>query len=148
MPFHPARGEARGQKSNELLEQATIECNPLPHRLHLRCCPRHVGLFNNGPHTLAFTKPQNQPHQLLIRHSEIENGNARLKKEIDHLRKERTTANEVHAQFEGSIHNIRGEISSLMAQASAINDHREELIKTKEVKLCRSERAGGHRGQT
>lgn len=57
-----------------------------------------------------------------------------MKKEIDHLRKERTTANEVHAQFEASIHNIRGEISSLMAQASAINDHREELVKTKEVK--------------
>lgn len=61
------------------------------------------------------------------------NGNARLKEEINHLRKERTTANEVHAQFEASIHQIRGEISSLMAHASAINDHREELIKTKEV---------------
>lgn len=70
----------------------------------------------------------------MVRHSEIVNGNARLKKEIDHLRKERTTANEVHAQFEASIHQIRGEISGLMAQASAINDHREELVKTKEVR--------------
>eukprot|EP00752_Nemacystus_decipiens_P006896 g6194.t1 len=78
---------------------------------------------------------------LLIRHSEIENGNARLKKEIDHLRKERTTANEVHAQFEASIHNIRGEISSLMAQASAINDHREELVKTKEDILAQNREA-------
>ncbi|CAN0543340.1 unnamed protein product, partial [Ectocarpus sp. 8 AP-2014] len=60
-----------------------------------------------------------------MRHSEIMNGNARLKEEINHLRKERTTANEVHAQFEASIHQIRGEISSLMAHASAINDHRE-----------------------
>lgn len=72
--------------------------------------------------------------QLMVRHSEIVNGNAHLKKEIDHLRKERTTANEVHAQFEASIHQIRGEISGLMAQASAINDHREELVKTKEVR--------------
>ena len=70
----------------------------------------------------------------MVRHSEIVNGNAHLKKEIDHLRKERTTANEVHAQFEASIHQIRGEISGLMAQASAINDHREELVKTKEVR--------------
>ncbi len=72
--------------------------------------------------------------QLMVRHSEIVNGNARLKKEIDHLRKERTTANEVHAQFEASIQQVRGEISGLMAQASAINDHREELVKAKEVR--------------
>lgn len=72
--------------------------------------------------------------QLLIRHSEIVNGNARLKEELNHLRKERTTANEVHAQFETNIHHLRGEISSLMAKASAINDHREELVKAKEVK--------------
>ena len=71
--------------------------------------------------------------QLLIRHSETVNGNARLKQKINHLRKERTTTNEVHASYEASIHQVRGEISSLMAQASAINDHREELVKTREV---------------
>lgn len=72
--------------------------------------------------------------QLLIRHSETINGNARLKEKINHLRKERTTTNEVHAQYEAGIHQIRGDISNLMVQASAINDHREELTKTKEVR--------------
>lgn len=81
---------------------------------------------NDRTHSIAQKK-------LLIRHSEIVNENARFKNEINHLRKERTTANEVHAQFEASIHQVRGEISSLMAQASAINDHREELVKAKEV---------------
>lgn len=95
------------------------------------CFPPSVpfmSLDNNKPLNIS-----NRKLQLLIRNSEIVNGNARFKSEIDHLRKERTTANEVHAQFEASIHQIRGEISSLMAQASAINDHREELVKTKEV---------------
>ncbi|CAM9427033.1 unnamed protein product [Ectocarpus fasciculatus] len=83
----------------------------------------------------------NKASKLLMRHSEIMNGNARLKEEINHLRKERTTANEVHAQFEASIHQIRGEISSLMAHASAINDHREELVKTKEDILAQNREA-------
>lgn len=71
--------------------------------------------------------------QLLVRHSEIVNGNAELKKEINHLRKERTTTNDVHTQLEAGIHQTRGEISALMMQASAIHEHREELVKNKEV---------------
>lgn len=71
--------------------------------------------------------------QLLVRHSEIVNSNAHLKAEINHLRKERRTTNEVHAQLEASIHQIRADITGLMMQASAINDHREEVLKNKEV---------------
>ncbi|CAM9560763.1 unnamed protein product, partial [Hapterophycus canaliculatus] len=84
---------------------------------------------------------QQSATSLLIRHSEIVNGNAHLKEEINHLRKERTTANEVHAQFEVNIHQLRGEISSLMAQASAINDHREELVKSQEDLLAQNREA-------
>ncbi|CAM9168036.1 unnamed protein product [Sphacelaria rigidula] len=76
--------------------------------------------------------------RLLIRHSEIVNGNAQLKSEINHLRKERTTANEVHAQLEASIHQVRGEISALMMQASAVHEHREELVKNKEDLLLQN----------
>lgn len=77
--------------------------------------------------------------QLLVRHSEIVRGNAQLKNEINHLRKERISTNEVHAQFEASIHQVRAEISVLMVQASTIHEHREELVKSKEVRMsvCR-----------
>lgn len=84
-----------------------------------------------------LTIPNRKTHtkQLLIRHSETVNGNAELKQKINHLRKERTTTNEVHASYEASILQLRGDITSLMAQASAVNDHREELVKTREVTL-------------
>lgn len=97
-------------------------------------CHVAVGIFFCA---VASPLRKNAP-QLLVRHSEIVNGNARLKGDINHLRKERTTTNEVHAQLEGGIHQVRGEIAALMTQASAMNDHREEMVKTKEV------RRGGH----
>lgn len=71
----------------------------------------------------------------MIRHSDLLNANEALKGQINHLRKDRTTANDVHAQFEAGIQQVRAEISKLMAQASLAHERREELVKAKDVRI-------------
>ncbi|CAM9110440.1 unnamed protein product, partial [Discosporangium mesarthrocarpum] len=82
-------------------------------------------------------------NKLMIRQSEIENGSCKIKEDINHMRKERTTTNQVHSQYEAEIHEVRAQISSLMAHASSLNEQREELLKAAEDIITQNKEDNG-----
>jgi coiled-coil domain-containing protein 63/114 len=75
-------------------------------------------------------------NKLLVRHSEIVNGNANLKEAICHMRKQRMTTDDVHRQYETEILEVRRRIAASMEQAALLTEERERLTKERDDVLA------------
>ncbi|KAG5189394.1 hypothetical protein JKP88DRAFT_176987 [Tribonema minus] len=74
-------------------------------------------------------------NKLLVRHSEVVNGNSELREEICHMRKQRITTDDVRRQYETDIVDVRRNIASYLERAEQVTEERERIVKEKEELL-------------
>jgi chromosome segregation ATPase len=81
--------------------------------------------------------------KLKVRHSEVENASAEMKRRIDHMRTERVTADCVHQQYETRIREARARITDFMEQSARLNEQVESLTKERNELLAANDEEQG-----